>query len=182
MSDPTYDLEKQVPAPRDYPRTWRRSTRGSRRAATRSGTASAGLGEADLRGSDAYRRDAHLCRGSHVMFEAKFLSDISASTTYAPERDQIARNLDAGLAAVDFDLSASGTCSSARVASRRDRRGASTATSCPSIWIRWRPGGAGPRPAASGEAGWTSLSSLGTSAGSPGRRSALCLRPPRVLL
>jgi hypothetical protein len=32
-----------------------------------------------------------------VMFEAKFMSDISCSTKFAPERDQITRNLDAGL-------------------------------------------------------------------------------------
>jgi len=40
----------------------------------------------------------------HVMFEAKFLSDISHDTKYAPERDQISRNLDAGLAQAGYDL------------------------------------------------------------------------------
>jgi len=39
-----------------------------------------------------------------VMFEAKFLSDISTSTTYAPDRDQLSRNLDAGIAKAGFDL------------------------------------------------------------------------------
>jgi hypothetical protein len=38
------------------------------------------------------------------MFEAKFLSDISHDTKYAPERDQISRNLDAGLAQAGYDL------------------------------------------------------------------------------
>jgi hypothetical protein len=40
----------------------------------------------------------------HVMFEAKFLSDISHDTKYVPERDQISRNLDAGLAQAGYDL------------------------------------------------------------------------------
>jgi len=39
-----------------------------------------------------------------VMVEAKFLSDISTSTKYASHRDQISRNLDAGLAQAGYDL------------------------------------------------------------------------------
>jgi hypothetical protein len=42
--------------------------------------------------------------GRSVMFEAKFLSDISVSTTYAVDRNQLTRNLEAGLASVAGDL------------------------------------------------------------------------------
>ncbi len=39
-----------------------------------------------------------------VMFEARFLSDISYMTTYAVDRNQLTRNLDAGLASVNHEL------------------------------------------------------------------------------
>ena len=41
--------------------------------------------------------------GPAVMFEAKFLSDISSHTSYAPDRDQLTRNLDAGLEYAGYD-------------------------------------------------------------------------------
>lgn len=42
--------------------------------------------------------------GPIVVFEAKFLSDISSHTSYAPDRDQLTRNLDAGVQSVDHDV------------------------------------------------------------------------------
>jgi len=51
--------------------------------------------------TDALLTLAGDCR---VMIEAKFLSDMSYDTRYAPERDQVSRNLDAGLFHARYDL------------------------------------------------------------------------------
>ena len=63
-----------------------------------------GAGNSSLEGNT--HSDAFLTYNGdrHVLFEAKFLSDISASTTYGPERNQLTRNLDAGLANAGFAL------------------------------------------------------------------------------
>lgn len=53
---------------------------------------------------DAVIIDNHGGRDRHFLFEAKFLSDISCDTTFSIYRNQIARNIDAGLNAVDFQV------------------------------------------------------------------------------
>ena len=105
VSAPDLELEKQVKAPRDFAQQLASQYRDHpdschpvwyRRA----------LGARSQTFEGATHSDAMLTFGGNrtVMFEAKFLSDISGSTTYGPERDQLTRNLDAGLAAVNFDL------------------------------------------------------------------------------
>ena len=105
VTGPHLELEKQVRAPKRY--------RELLAARYREQTASCHpvwylrlLGSRSQSHEGATHSDAVLTHGegSMVMFEAKFLSDISGSTTYAVDRNQLTRNLEAGVEAVEGDL------------------------------------------------------------------------------
>ena len=111
ISGPKLLLEQPVPAPRLYVQSlleqyrdheetchpvWYRRRLGKGNSALEGKTHTDALLACD--------GDWDRASGTFVMFEAKFLSDISASTTYATDRDQLTRNLDAGLEYVGYDL------------------------------------------------------------------------------
>jgi hypothetical protein len=111
VADPKLKLERPIPASKAYLRelerryqdecatchpVWYRRRLGSGNAALEGATHTDAL--LSLYG------DFTKASGRFAMFEAKFLSDISGHTTYAPDRDQLTRNLDAGLDYVQFDL------------------------------------------------------------------------------
>lgn len=102
---PELELERQLPAPRTFvARLAHEFTQRPETCHPVRYVRAMSRGNRDLEG--ATHTDATLtCDDRMVMFEAKFLSDISTSTTYAPERNQLTRNLDAGLEAVGLDLS-----------------------------------------------------------------------------
>jgi hypothetical protein len=105
VTAPSLELEKQVSPPRGYSEILGALFSGEPESCHPVWYLRAlGTGNGSLEG--ATHSDAMLTYAGNrtIMFEAKFLSDISASTTYAPERDQLTRNLDAGLAAVGFKL------------------------------------------------------------------------------
>ena len=86
---PSLELEKQVSPPRGYSEILRALFSGEPESCHPVWYLRAlGTGNGSLEG--ATHSDAMLTYEGNrtVMFEAKFLSDISASTTYAPERDQ----------------------------------------------------------------------------------------------
>jgi hypothetical protein len=104
-------LERPIPASKAYLRelerryrdecatchpVWYRRRLGSGNAALEGATHTDALVSLD--------GDFNKASGRFAMFEAKFLSDISGHTTYATDRDQLTRNLDAGLDYVQFDL------------------------------------------------------------------------------
>ena len=96
---PRIQLETQIPAPRSYQEFQRKSDTGPYshpvkyvRAIAKKGGPIEGATHVDALIEDEDRK---------VLFEAKFLSDISDQTTYDIQRNQIARNLDVGLSAVN---------------------------------------------------------------------------------
>ena len=105
VTAPSLELEKQVSPPKGYSKILEALYASEPESCHPVWYLRAlGSGNGSLEGathSDAMLTYAANCT---VMFEAKFLSDISTSTTYAPERNQLTRNLDAGLAAVNFEL------------------------------------------------------------------------------
>ena len=105
VTDPRVELEKQVSPPEKYLRVLAERFTNEPESCHPVWYLRV-LGSGNQSREGATHTDALLTYGDdrQVMFEAKFLSDISAYTTYGPERDQLTRNLDAGLANAAFDL------------------------------------------------------------------------------
>lgn len=95
---PRLSLEPQISPPADYLTSLTERLEEHPVAYVRA------LGEGNGRLEGATHLDAQIRDADRrILFEAKFLSDISCQTTYGVERNQIARNLDAGLDKVDGD-------------------------------------------------------------------------------
>lgn len=101
LQAPKLEFERQLPAPKQY-QAWLSASGGPLESHPVAYVRALAHGKKHVEGPT--HADAVLMDGPRkVILEAKFLSDVSGSTKYGTHRNQIARNLDAGLDLVDGD-------------------------------------------------------------------------------